>query len=739
MATQSLAAARIPLRRPTTLGLFVTAGLAFCVAYLAVPSADIREGIYHLLGFAPSIAFVVRVRRFRPAAATALYVLAAGSFCAALGDFLYFGYGWFGLATPFPGPADYLYSVGGVLVVVGVGLISFRAVSGRGRDLIDPAIVSLAAVLVIFTVVIGPELERDGSVWNAGIAALVPVCDALLIVALMPLVLARPRNRALRFLGVYAAFNVLGDTAYALQSLNGTYVVGTALDLTWLLGFVALGAAALSPSLSTLSEPAPRRRFDEWGRLVVLGVSTMVVFGVLTSRGPSWDDDYIVISAASALLVVLIFARIALLNIERRTTERRLMLDARRLSAIEAVQLDLTAGMELPAFLQSVCDRLHELVDGGVTIAVRVGDELIVRAANGAEGFVIDESLSHQSLAACAIAEDRTLVSGDPFHDPRVDHRLAARTGARALIAAPLHFGGEAIGVITVMSTRERGLGPRDVRTTSLMASLISVAVNRDSEFAASRALEEQLYQSQKMEAVGRLAGGVAHDFNNMLTAIQGYGSFLLELVQDNPTQRLYAEQVLGAATRSAELTQQLLAYSRKQVLEPDVVAPNDVVEEIERILSRLVGEDVVLDCDLSPNLDDVFVDRGRLGQALMNLAVNARDAMPLGGRLTISTSPVELTGIEGSSTGGAPAGRYVCIDVTDTGVGMDARTVEHIFEPFFTTKGDKGTGLGLATVYSTVKQFDGYVGIRTAPGRGTSFSIYLPAVVACGQVATVA
>lgn len=726
MATQSLAAAPIPLQRPAPLALFLTAGLMFCVAYFFVPSADAREGIYHLLGIAPSIVIVLGVRRRRPAAATALYVLAAGSACGALGDFLYFGYGWFGAAAPFPGPADYLYSIGGLLVVVGVGLISFRSMAGRGRNLIDPGIVSLAGVLVIFTIVIGPELDRHSSAWDAGVAALVPVCDSLLIVALMPLVLERPRNVAVRFLAAYAVLNAFGDTVYGLQSLHGTYVLGDSLDVSWLLGFVSLGAAALSSSLWTLAEPRPRRGFDEWGRLVALAASMLIVLGVFASEEPRWDDDYLAISVGSAVLLVLIFIRTALLNSERRAAKRQLMLDARRLALIEAAQRDLTKGTKLSAFLQSVCDRLHDFVDGSVTISERVGDELIVRATNGVEGFVVGEPLSHQSLAARAIAQDTLLISRTAGNDPRVNRHVAARTGARSLIAAPLHFGGEAIGVITVMSTRENALEPHDVRTTSLMASLVSVAVNRDSEFAANRALEAQFHQAQKMETVGRLAGGIAHDFNNMLTAIQGYGSFLLDL--DDPTQRRYAECVVEAAKRSAELTQQLLAYSRKQVFETGVADPNDVVDEIERMLSRLLGEDVELECALAPDVDDVLIDSGRLGQVLMNLAVNARDAMPRGGRLTISTSPAELTGREGSVAGGAPAGRYAHIAVTDTGVGMDDSTVAHMFEPFFTTKGDKGTGLGLATVYETVKQFGGYVGIRTAPGAGTSFSIYLPA-----------
>jgi signal transduction histidine kinase len=229
------------------------------------------------------------------------------------------------------------------------------------------------------------------------------------------------------------------------------------------------------------------------------------------------------------------------------------------------------------------------------------------------------------------------------------------------------------------------------------------------------------------MEAVGRLAGGVAHDFNNLLMAIQGYGSLLLGLVEDNPTERRYAEQIVEASKRSAELTQQLLAYSRKQVLQPGIINPNMVVEEIERLLARMVGEDVVVMSALDPEVGDVLVDRSRLGQVVMNLAVNARDAMPHGGQLTISTAAVELHGLEGEATGGAPAGRYARVAVTDTGVGIEPDIVEQIFEPFFTTKGERGTGLGLATVFGTVTQSGGYVGLRTAPGEGATFSVYLP------------
>jgi PAS domain S-box-containing protein len=244
------------------------------------------------------------------------------------------------------------------------------------------------------------------------------------------------------------------------------------------------------------------------------------------------------------------------------------------------------------------------------------------------------------------------------------------------------------------------------------------------------RQLEEQLRQAQKMEAVGRLAGGIAHDFNNLLMVIQGYADLMTERLAEGDPLRRNAEQIQTASQRATSLTRQLLAFSRKQMLAPKVMSIQSVVGDMEKILRRLIGEDVQLETSSVPDLGLVKADRSQIEQVILNLAVNARDAMPEGGRLTIETANVDLDESFSHSSVMLSPGPYVMLAVTDNGCGMDVETQAHIFEPFFTTKEKgKGTGLGLATVYGIVKQSGGYVWVYSEPGRGTSFKVYLPRV----------
>jgi PAS domain S-box-containing protein len=243
-------------------------------------------------------------------------------------------------------------------------------------------------------------------------------------------------------------------------------------------------------------------------------------------------------------------------------------------------------------------------------------------------------------------------------------------------------------------------------------------------------ALEAQLRQAQKMEAVGQLAGGVAHDFNNLLTVITAATRFAREsLPPDNPAGEDIAA-IDAAAARAAQLTRQLLAFSRKQLLKPERLDVSRVAREAEQMLRRLIGADVEIVADLAPGLPLVLADPGQLEQVLINLAVNARDAMPDGGRLTLRTAAVTVTPDEAARLGaGRVAGAYVRLSVRDSGIGMESDTLARLFEPFFTTKAPgKGTGLGLATVYGIVKQSGGYVWVTSAPGAGTTFEIDLPA-----------
>ncbi|HKN36942.1 MAG TPA: ATP-binding protein [Terriglobales bacterium] len=244
------------------------------------------------------------------------------------------------------------------------------------------------------------------------------------------------------------------------------------------------------------------------------------------------------------------------------------------------------------------------------------------------------------------------------------------------------------------------------------------------------RALEQQLRQAQKMEAIGRLAGGIAHDFNNLLMVISGYCEFLLDKIGPDPVLRGPAQEISNAAERATSLTRQLLAFSRKQMLAPKILDLNAVVTENLKMLTRLIGEDIDLVMVPATELGPVKADPGQIEQVILNLAVNARDAMPQGGKLTLETSNVTLDESYARFHAGVKPGEYVMLAISDTGSGMDAETQSHIFEPFFSTKGTKGTGLGLSTVYGIIKQSGGYIWVYSEPGKGTTFKVYLPRIV---------
>ncbi len=244
-----------------------------------------------------------------------------------------------------------------------------------------------------------------------------------------------------------------------------------------------------------------------------------------------------------------------------------------------------------------------------------------------------------------------------------------------------------------------------------------------------TRTLELQFRQAQKMEAIGRLAGGIAHDFNNLLMVISGYSEFLLERLGPDPQLRGPAQEISNATQRATSLTRQLLAFSRKQMLAPKVLDLNEVVAENLKMLTRMIGEDIDLVMVPGPGLGAVRADPGQIDQVIMNLAVNARDAMAQGGKLTIETANVTLDENFARTHTPLTAGDYIMLAISDTGVGMDGETQSRIFEPFFTTKGAKGTGLGLSTVYGIVKQSGGFIFVDSQPQRGTAFRTYFPRV----------
>lgn len=332
----------------------------------------------------------------------------------------------------------------------------------------------------------------------------------------------------------------------------------------------------------------------------------------------------------------------------------------------------------------------------------------------------------------------RILESGSPvwIRDVSMDPTfiradLAAKTGVRSAFGFPIRIGGDIEGVIEFFSHQVRESDPELISMIADVGLKIGQFGERTRAEEALRQTEAQLRQAQKMEAVGRLAGGVAHDFNNLLTVIRGYSELILSRLAPEDPARREMDEVKKAADRAAGLTSQLLAFSRRQFVAAKVLDLNALVLNMDGMLRRLLGEDVVeLSADLDPKLWAIKADPGQIEQVIMNLAVNARDAMPTGGKLTIQTRNVTIGKGTRRQTVILDPGAYVLLEMRDTGQGMSEETQAHLFEPFFTTKEKgKGTGLGLSTVYGIVKQSGGTIAIESKMGQGTVCKIYFPKV----------
>lgn len=336
------------------------------------------------------------------------------------------------------------------------------------------------------------------------------------------------------------------------------------------------------------------------------------------------------------------------------------------------------------------------------------------------------------------VSSDEPVVVDDARTDPRTNKQIVAQLGNRTIVNVPLRLLDKPFGAFGTGTFGDEGCRPptRDqVDYLIAMASQLSVAAGRirfleERQRAEDRLrkTEEQLRHAQKMEAIGRLAGSIAHDFNNLLSVILSYSSLLLDDLNPVEPIRAEVEAIRNAGERAAELTRQLLAFSRQQVLEPRVLNLNTILMGAERMLRRLLGEDIQLITRYDPDLYKVRVDPGQVDQVVMNLAINARDAMPNGGKLTIETKSMLLDSSYASSHFEVIPGPHAMLAISDTGMGMDKATQARIFEPFFTTKEKgKGTGLGLSTVFGIVKQSGGNIWVYSEPGNGTTFRIYFP------------
>ncbi len=530
----------------------------------------------------------------------------------------------------------------------------------------------IAAIAPLLAVSIGRNHSfHSGATFVVAGAIVLPPALLVLLVVLMHL----PQWLKERYPWYLPSFNIANYTLSALAAWAVADAVGRGSDLATAGGGVAAAAVFVLANhllLAGMLKLGRGHSFRETGLFSAVGLGSdvvLAVLGVAVAAFVFWNPWLVVTLVAPLALAHRSLSVLALL---RESEERfRTMFESAATATI-----------------------LHDR-DGRILTANSAAAELFGLTLAELKGRTHHELIHPEEGAP----DDLALLLRGELDQYRAERRLVSATGETIYAH------------VAVSLVRDADTNPQYA-----LAMIEDVTERRE--------LEERLRQAQKLEAIGRLAGGVAHDFNNMLTAIGGYNTLAHERAPEGSPLRADLDEIRKATERAALLTRQLLAFSRKQILQPELLNLNAVILELEAMLRPLIGEDIVLTTRLDPALGPIEADPGQLQQVLMNLVVNARDAMPSGGALAIETANAEVA--EGDAT--IAPGRYVALTVRDSGHGIDADTLEQIFEPFFTTKDvGKGTGLGLATVYGIVKQSGGYVVVESEPDAGTAFTVYLP------------
>jgi len=582
----------------------------------------------------------------------------------------------------------YLLALGGVVTYAGASALA----NGHptSSDWLTFAILAGAAAVAQFFLVGGGSyhgLHTAIAFVIAGVLLLPPE-----LVVLMAVVQHLPHGLKQRYPWYIQTFNIANYGLAALAAWGAAHLVAATAIGDSELGFALTGAAASvvwilvnHSLLATMLRLARGTSYRESG---LFSPKTMAMDLVVASLGVAlasfWRSNPWLMPAVIAPLVVS-HRSLSILSLLRDSEDRfRAMFES---AAIGTGVLDL---------------------QGRIVTSNRALEEML--------GFTKHE-LERRTAVELTHPEDRSReleLFSALAEGKREEYRLEKRCLAK---------GGDVVwGHHTVSLVRDGFSRPKFA-----IAMLEDITPRKQAEEAGLR-LENQLRQAQKMEAVGQLAGGVAHDFNNLLTAIRGYSEFALNrLGEGHAGVRKDIEEIAKSADRASSLTRQLLAFSRKQLLQPRILELNDVVGDVDKMLRRLIGEDIEVVTVLGDALGRVKADPGQIEQVLVNLVVNARDAMPDGGQLTIETTNVDVDEEYAAAHDGLYAGNYVMLGVYDTGHGIDAQTKSRLFEPFFTTKEPgKGTGLGLATVYGIVKQSEGYVLVESEPGTGAAFKVFL-------------
>jgi len=458
---------------------------------------------------------------------------------------------------------------------------------------------------------------------------------------------------------------------------------------------------------------------------------------MLSSQEGAFDDEDVDQTLASANTIALMLEHAYLY----RQAQERLA----RLTALREIDLAIATNLPLTQTIATLLEKVvvHLPVDiVGVSLVDWERKRTTLAYLHLPEGGTIEGeafALSDSLLEHLVVCQE-TVVIYDVQADPRLqNHRgIIRQYGLRSYVGVPLVVGGKAIGVLHLFTTEPRVFSAEDMAFFRALAGQAAISLENarlygevQRSYEELKSTQEQLLQSQKIEAIGSLAGGVAHDFNNQLTAIQGYSDMILRSLPEDSPLRRDVLQIRQAAARSASLTRQLLLFSRQQPMDMRPINLNLQVRELRRMLGRVIGEDVPVVLDLAEDLWAVMADPGNLDQVITNLVVNARDAMPEGGSVTIKTENVVVDEACCRQHPGARPGQFARLTVSDTGVGMDEEVMRRIFEPFFTTKRPgKGTGLGLSVVHGIVQAHEGWINVESQVGKGSTFRIHLPAVV---------
>ena|GEM_PF-3290041 len=619
------------------------------------------SAVYGAVGLASAGLILIGTAYHRPRTWPAWTALAASQLLMALGDLVFDN-----LTNAYPGPADFFYLAGDATLVVALALLAARSAKSGFAAHLDALIVAFAVGIAAWPLVFSGSF--DVSSLSAAVSAAYPVADLLLLGVLARLLFLQDRRTTAYWLLVAAVVPLfIADGAYVIPALAGTYSSGTSWpDAGWLLSYVFFAVAALHPTMGSLVEARDdareplslRRGLLLGGALLTAPIATVAadVSGHAVDLKP--------VLTAIAVLLVLVILRFAAIVRE---------LDRLRVRAQDS-------------------ERKFRMIFERAPIGISVGRDGVMSETNPTFQRMLGytgEELARMHYTEITEPDEPWLEVQHELDEGKrdrfsVDKRYVRKDGV--LVDSHVH----------VALDLEDGLG----------ISMIEDVTDR-------RALEEQLRQSQKMEAIGKLAGGIAHDFNNLMTAVIGYSDLLLMQFDADDRRRAKVDAIRESAVRASDLTRQLLAFGRRQLLLAEEVDVRGVVERMDTLLHRLIGEDIRLETVFGSEEVIVRADRTQLELVVMNLAVNARDAMPDGGTLTIA-----------ALSDGASA----ILSVIDDGLGMDEETVARIYEPFFTTKPvGEGSGLGLSTVHGIVGQSGGTIEVESASGGGTIFTIRLP------------